>query len=235
MKDSQRILSYDILRASCALIIIAFHYSTTISSERWHPLYSYANGNWGSLCVSIFFMISGASLFLGYKDRGKIEWLAFFKKRFLTLFPMFYFVWLFMYIINVYEKKSFFFAGSPIKIILSLIGMDGYFSYLGTNYYMNVGEWFLGALIWCYLFFPLLISIAKKSYWGGVMVGISLEIIMLSTDFFTISPIRNLITCVTSFFINKGIYNLGLIYVCTIICAWVLAKMMNKFSELIRS
>lgn len=39
-------------------------------------------------------------------------------------------------------------------MLLSLLGMDGYFQYRGPNYYL-IGEWFFGAIVFLYILYPL--------------------------------------------------------------------------------
>ena len=97
----------------------------------------------------------------GYGN-GEKEVLDFFKKRWLSIFPMFYIAWTVMYIINSLRVGSWFWGGPRRNFLLSAIGMDGYFLHLGMNYY-NLGEWFLGGIILLYLLYPLLLFLWNKA------------------------------------------------------------------------
>lgn len=79
--------------------------------------------------------------------------------------------------------------------------MDGYFLYKVDNYY-QVGEWFLGAIIFLYLLYPILVFLFKKNIFivPGILVFGYLA--MCLTNFFEIRDFRNLITCIFSFYMG---------------------------------
>lgn len=87
------------------------------------------------------------------------------------------------------------FSKAPIKqYLFTLLGMDGYFSYrFGTPYL--VGEWFLGAIVICYLFMPFVIRLSKK--YDLVLLGVLtvVNIWLVYTDIFTVSRPRNILFC----------------------------------------
>lgn len=150
--------SLDIVRGLSTIIIVWFHYSCALVEYGFdgfsNYLYHYANNYWGTLGVNLFFLLSGAGLWLGYAKNCDLK--AYYKRRWLKIFPMFYLCLLPFYFLNaVLVKKDFFYGGSPWKMLLSLIGMDGYLRGAMNNYYVT-GEWFLGVIILLYLLFPLL-------------------------------------------------------------------------------
>ena len=156
---------FDLIRAVSTVWIVLFHYSYTfvqygVGGEHIYVM-AHANGTWGALFVSLFFMLSGASLYYNWGDRmksitGRGGVLEFYKKRWLAIFPMFYIAWLICYLINVISfDRLWGWGGSCYKLILTFFGVDGYFMYRGLNYY-TVGEWFLGAIIMLYVLYPLL-------------------------------------------------------------------------------
>ena len=126
-----------------------------------------ANGTSGSPFVALFFMLSGGALLYNWEDRlttvrGKGGVLDFYKKRWLSIFPIFYVAWFIMYMVNVISFGWLFNWGGPYrKLWLTFFGIDGYFMYRGLNYY-TVGEWFLGAIVMLYLLYPLLQWCLKK-------------------------------------------------------------------------
>ncbi|MCR5293039.1 MAG: acyltransferase [Eubacterium sp.] len=154
----QRIKEFDMIRAIVPFGIIIYHFQCH-SKSPFKLLPDYANGKWGAPFVVIFLVLSGASLYYNYP---KIESLKeYYKKRFLAIMPCFYLVWFYFYIEKVLLTKDFFFAGPPWKMLLTLIGMDGYLNSTIQGYYF-IGEWFLGALVMMYLIYPLLLKAYTK-------------------------------------------------------------------------
>ena len=154
--------SFNVIRAISAVAIVLFHYSYCFyeyAIQKSGPEFlSFINGDYGAVFVSDFFVLSGAALLYNHPHFGSIkEILTFYKKRWLSLFPMFYIAWTIMYIINSLRVGNWFWGGPRRNFLLSFIGMDGYFMHLGKNYY-NLGEWFLGGIIFLYLLYLLLCS-----------------------------------------------------------------------------
>lgn len=154
--NSKRIFSFDFIRVFAMVMIVVFHYNAfNIGQETQSGFIlflRYANGTMGHIGVSLFFILSGASLMFAYGD--KLELKDYFKKRFLSIYPLYWIVYAafftHFYIINrlplIHSRKT---------LILSALGLDGYLNYLIPNYYL-VGEWFVGCIICIYLIFPLL-------------------------------------------------------------------------------
>lgn len=203
----QRLFEFDLIRALACIVIVIYHFSASIQTintgdwARFDYFTDFVNGNLGEITVvSLFFMISGACLYLSNDAFDAKTLLTFYKKRWLAIFPAFYLVWGFIYLQNVLLLKSFFFLGKK-KLLLSLLGMDGYTAYLGPNYY-SVGEWFLGALIILYLLFPLLVLGINKSQILTALPIIAGFILFLVTDFVKMSDLRNPFTCLIAFYMG---------------------------------
>jgi hypothetical protein len=177
----------------------------------------YANGAWGALFVSLFFMLSGASLYYNWNDRltsftGKGGVLDFYKKRWLTIFPMFYIAWFVCYMMKVISfNRLWNWGGEYRKLLLTFFGVDGYFMYRDLNYY-TVGEWFLGAIIILYVIYPILQWAMKKIPIPSTVVIVSLfglnvarrQIPFMAkyNAWVVISDNINIITCLFSFWIG---------------------------------
>lgn len=203
----KRIDSFDFIRAICALIIVIYHYAdiciTTPQFSNFPFFYSYANGKWGeTTVVTIFFLISGASLYYNHSDMGLKDCKKFYFGRFKGIFPMFYMLWLFLYYKQVCGVKNFLYNGNPKYFLLTLTGMDGYLSYRYTPNYYFIGEWFLGALILLYLCYPLLVFCMKHCKIITTLVLIGGFGFLYHTDIFLISKERNLITCLLAFWLG---------------------------------
>ena len=159
---NKRIFSFDFIRVFAMVMIVVFHYNVycidTEIESGFILFLRYANGTMGHIGVSLFFILSGASLMYAYGE--KLELKDYFKKRFLSIYPLYWIVYAafftHFYIINrlpmVHSRKT---------LALSVLGMDGYLNYLIPNYYL-VGEWFVGCIIFIYLIFPLLRRLVLK-------------------------------------------------------------------------
>lgn len=161
-----RIVSLDLVRAFSCICILVVHFNAQISG--WNGTFVYPNSitaNYfleerlylGEIGVSLFFILSGATLMLTYKDGNLWEY---YKKRFLNIFPMFWLVYIATTIIDFFIYKGLP-SGDLKMLVFSVIGMDGYLLAMGkvlTNFY-KVGEWFLGCILCLYLVFPLV-------HWG---------------------------------------------------------------------
>lgn len=209
---------FDLIRAVSTLAIVLFHYSYAFVQYDvgGNPVYfmMHANGTWGALFVSLFFMLSGSSLYYNWQDRmtsftGKGGVLDFYKKRFLSIFPMFYIGWIICYIMTVISFNGLKNWGGPYsKLFLTLFGVDGYFLYKGLNYYL-IGEWFLGAIIMLYVLYPLLQWCMKKIPVIATIVIVLLFSINTARQYLpfmaayneriVISDNINIITCLLSF------------------------------------
>lgn len=196
----EKIRGLDFVRAFCIIGIATYHASiifineSNITNSFFGRL---ASSGWGNIFVTVFFVVSGFCLV--YNNEYPINIKGYYKKRFLSIFISFYLVWLVMFFKNVFVHKSLFYAGRPASILLSFIGMDGYW---GGSYYF-IGEWFLGALIICYLLYPVLLYGFHKNKWVTSVIVTVLYFIGLKhkIGFWDIS-FRGVFTCLMSFWIG---------------------------------
>lgn len=185
------------VRATCALGIVLYHFACHTSGTLFP--FRYANGDIGDVIVTCFFILSGFCLYNKYKQVNDLK--TFYYKRWHSIFPKFYILWGILYFINVYKKGSFLYNGSVEKLLYTVFGIDGYLLYLEKNYYI-IGEWFLGAIILLYLFYPLLVKVINFSVFSLVLI--SLLIYVCPIYFFT-SPYWGMIyfrsfgSCLISF------------------------------------
>ncbi len=196
--QSGRLFGIDFARSICALIIIAFHFSGYSASEI-KILHVTATSGWGNIAVTAFFVISGMVLYRGYPTIPSLK--VFWFKRWKSIFPMFYICFLYYYLENVFQTRTFFYGPSPVTLLFSLFGMDGYLLYRFPNYYI-IGEWFLGAIVILYLLYPIILWITRKHGFIMPVILATGYYIMLGTDIFIIDTFRNIITCMTSFYLG---------------------------------
>ena len=111
----------------------------------------------------------------------------------------FYISYIYFFVRNVFRDRKLFYHGDISKIILTIIGLDGYLLYKIKTYYI-VGEWFLGAIIIIYALYPILLYlITKNIIINNIFICFS-YFLMYKTNFFIIHKTRNMITCITSFY-----------------------------------
>lgn len=146
----------DVVRVIAMLMIVNFHFAGAVGKVDW-LMYGHANGGWGSVGTGIFFILSGYVLRLSNQTVEQVG--VFYKKRFLSLYPLFYLIWLASaaWILITDGIGGFPAAGAPWRIIFTVLGIDNYMGYLGIpTYYYGVGEWYSTILILLYLLYPLL-------------------------------------------------------------------------------
>ena len=199
--NSKRIFGLDFAKCICAILIIFYHYAChTISEFRFFR--DTANGYyaWGWMLDAVFFIVSGATLY--YKYPSFPSWYSikvFWYKRWKSIFPMFYICFIFFFTITAISKHKLFYGPSPLTLILSVFGIDGYcLNYFSTYY--QVGEWFLGAIILLYIIYPLILFLIKKCRYCIPVILFIGYLIITQTNIFTIDPLFNLIPCMASFY-----------------------------------
>lgn len=174
----KRIVSMDVIRIFACLCVTMVHFNASVSG--YNGTFVYPNSlipNFyvdnrvylGSMGVSLFFMLSGASLMLTYK-KGNL--LSFYKKRALSIYPMFWLAFALATMIDFMRLKGMA-GGKPWLFLFSLAGLDGNLAVLGLipfEFY-KVGEWFLGCLIAIYLLYPLLHAMVDKHPFGTLALA----------------------------------------------------------------
>ena len=114
---------------------------------------------------------------------------------------MFFLCYLFFAILNTLSYGSWW-EGIPwYRFIYTLFGLDGYLLLYEHNFYL-IGEWFMGALMVCYLLFPVLLWLLKHiPFTTGTMLLVGTYFIPF-LPVFTRDPFQNLWTCVTIFYLG---------------------------------
>ncbi len=161
----RRVFYLDFIRVISILLIFIYHFHIALDDfniEVPIPLITNtANVTIGHIGVSLFLFLSGASLAYTYPKYSTLK--DFYKKRFLTIFPAFWLIYVGLFLwFDVPEHSGIFSSETPLGyLILSILGMDGYLSPFIPNFY-KIGEWFLGMIIILYLLFPFLYWCMKK-------------------------------------------------------------------------
>ncbi|EOX8394846.1 acyltransferase family protein, partial [Salmonella enterica subsp. diarizonae] len=178
-----RIKSIDYLRGIMALAVVIYHFTlwTTNSMDSGTIL-----GKLGIYAVSIFFIISGMSMYLAYRDFtwNKKGILIFIAKRYLRLFPAF-FVACMTVVIGAKilgAEHSFSFK----TILLNITLLFGVFS---PSEYITVGGWSIGCEVVFYLLLPFILAFKRK----GILIALLVSaIVFLYFSFIKMTPNSNL-------------------------------------------
>ena len=189
-------------RACCSLGIVIFHYFCH-SNGKFKLLYPTANSGWGFMFVTSFFCISGTVFYYNYPVVASKK--LFYFKRWRAILLPYYICYLYFYTRFVFQFKSLFWHGHWSRLIFTIFGLDGYFSYKYKTYSI-IGDWFLGAIIIIYSIYPFLLWL-MNNYFIFVQLFISCYYyFIVKTNFFIISKYRNLITCINFYIFSFIIY-----------------------------
>src|SRR6266850_2653057 len=172
----KRLLWIDISKGLAILFVAYFHFFTTYFQYSAFPPADWSNFSAGALtilrlvwfkvsglgfhAVGVFIILSGWTLMQSTMRRaesGGIPWSAWYRARFLRLYPMYWVAYL------VYLLSPFVARLEPVddRIILSLLGLR--FIDIQMNFmYLNAAWWYFSMLIQFYLIFPLLFWAARK-------------------------------------------------------------------------
>lgn len=149
----QRVLNLDYLRGLAALGIMVYHYSVwTFGKFNAETIL----GRIGIYGVSIFYVLSGVTLFYVYaeKMRPSARDLAdFYLKRILRIFPL---LWLATLLTLVFVGT----APDYVKLFLNLTGL---FSIVQWDGHIAAGAWSIGNELVFYLFFPVFVLLLKRN------------------------------------------------------------------------
>ncbi len=174
-----RHVNLDVIRIIAILLVFNFHFCGLFSLVE-SPLYKGANGGTGLIGVTMFYLLSG---FLLEKGDVVLPLNTYYKKRFLTIYPMIWMMFPVFYLIQALRTGSFLYGGAPWKVLLSLLGVDSYVQLYGVQTYYVIGEWFTAVIVVVYLLYPLLQAAIRKSepvtgivlfalYFGNILIGI---------------------------------------------------------------
>ncbi len=183
--NKKRLFSYDLIRTVAVFSIVLCHFNARYSFvyygsdlEEYMLLDQYPFGLFlGDLGVSLFFILSGASLYYNYYDCLDIK--EFYKKRFFSIYPMFWIAYTALFILRAPKMLA---SGIPLRnIFFTVIGMDGYLAGIIPTFYL-IGEWFLGAIILIYLIFPFIRWSYRKNCIITWVLTISLYLVFVFMD-----------------------------------------------------
>lgn len=156
-KPRKRIFYLDFIRAIATVAIVLTHFNNPYLSNSGYLLTNYPFGIYlGNAGVSLFLIISGASLALTY--RYPLNYKKFYWKRFIGIYPMFWTAWVLATMYLFLARDGHVLSNAPISnLIFTVFGVDGLAANFHINTFYLLGEWFLGFILLFYLIFPLLL------------------------------------------------------------------------------
>lgn len=197
MEKKKKIFYLNFIRAISMLMIVTYHFYAHLAENNITGIKIFSNGKWGLIGVTLFFMISGASLMYNYGDKIDIKKYA--KKRFLGIYPMFWIAYTLVFIYVFYGCKKIIWNLPIYKLGISLLGMDGYLGSYTETFYL-IGEWFLGCIVLIYILFPILRKIVNKYPKTFISIYTVINFALLIFYKNGVMPInQNLIICTYSF------------------------------------
>lgn len=164
--SNKRIYYLDFIRAAATLLIILFHFLAGVEDYQLlqNPDMFKIGGisllniggvnlTLGNYAVSLFFIISGAGLMQRYGE--KLETKEFYRKRALSIYPLYYTAFVAAFLIQLIVDKGLDHGSHLWTFLLTILGIDGWLGEQIPNYGL-VGDWFVGCIICIYLIFPYL-------------------------------------------------------------------------------
>lgn len=196
---NERILSLDFVRVICTLGIIANHFAkATGNSLLISILYTHPNGSGsvGYTLVTVFFILSGAALY--YSNGRPVSLKQFYIKRLKAIYPSYYIAYAMMIALYAVANRVFFTGRNPIMLVWTVLGQDGYLNSALPTWYI-IGEWFTGAVILCYLLYPLIAYFTEKNEAAVCLMLIGLYMLTMNRNMLNQNAFRNPFSCMLSF------------------------------------
>lgn len=153
----RRLIGLDLFRIMATFFVFLFHTRIIIQCN-----YGVLNNfvGMGAIYMSGFFILSGFVLFINYKEKNIVEERnikKFYLKRFISIFPLYYFVSL-MYIIFIGDNSL---IQDIFLFPIELLGLQTVFTSL-FNVSHNGGTWFISCIMFAYLLYPFFQQVALK-------------------------------------------------------------------------
>lgn len=173
MEKKNRLYGFDLARIISLLMILVYHLNGILTDNPIHIL-GIGDGELGAVGVGLFILISGSMITYTYNGNA---W-SFYAKRLKKIFIPFWVTYIFVLVCELLQGR-FAFDLPLYKFLLTFIGMDGFFSYATSTYYL-VGEWFLGFIIMIYVIYPIVHKIMYRFPLFLIFASFIVEIYMVN-------------------------------------------------------
>jgi len=183
MDKKERLGMIDVYRLISVFVIFLFHSNIHIGCD-----YSFLTPfiNMGAIFMTVFFLISGFSLYyVSYESNDFCHLkniLAFYKKRIISIMPMYWFMVITYPIWDILINKNSI-MNNLILMPIEFLGLQNVFHSL-FGYTHNGGTWFVSCILFCYLVFPFVFDVIKEmNIRAKVISGMILVSILLYSPF----------------------------------------------------
>lgn len=167
-----RLYTLDYLRGLAAFGIMFYHLTQWTYGP--HDPNSFM-GKVGYYGVSIFYVLSGLTLYHVYYKKMRIENLhKFFIKRFFRIFPL---MWIVMLLTIWIGERHY-------SLPLIAANLTGLFGFIKPSAYIGTGMWSIGNELVFYVFFPAFVLFYKKDHSSIWIFGLALLVAYLYFAFF---------------------------------------------------
>ncbi len=165
-------------RFLAACIVVFFHFGKEIE---WYPQVPDVFKA-GSLMVTFFFVLSGFLLYLGYSQKP-FSWRQYIWKRLVKILPLYYLA----FVISV-GILFFFSTLSWYDFFRNLFCVQSWQPYPLT---VNFTSWFVSALLFFYVIFPLILFFLKKIRPKGWLVLLAGMLLWAGTQWFAVKILNS--------------------------------------------
>ncbi len=183
---AKRNYALDLIRSVAIIMIVNFHLSYELESRGF--FYCFRGVDWGSVGTAIFFILSGFTLALRY-DGEDLKYFKFIRGRYLSLFPMFYFIYALAFIFYSIQVRTIHWGGSLWRLVFTAFGADSWVGFFGIGSFYLVGEWFTFAIFILYLVFPLLLKTLRSRLWVKLIVSVAVLCLYIVRVIMPVGPI----------------------------------------------
>lgn len=157
----KRYIGIDLLRIISAFFVCMFHTKNQLNCD--YGLFN-SFSTMGAVFMTLFFMLSGFSLFVNHSSSNLSDYCSvkiFWKKRVLSLLPMYFFVAVIYEIVHVIMGM---YSIDRVLLLFPIetLGTQSVFSSL-FGYSHNGGTWFISCILICYFLYPFLQEIVKNT------------------------------------------------------------------------
>lgn len=177
-----RVQSLDYLRGLMAFGIMIYHYmSWTVGSFTAASFL----GRIGIYGVSIFYVLSGLTLFLVYSGKLKTDNLwNYIIKRIFRIFPL---LWLSIFL-------SILILGKSPELKTLILNLTGLFGFIAHDQYIATASWSIGNELVFYAFFPFVILLSKKTRFAPLLFFLISAAVSFYFAFFVLTAGKTLAT-----------------------------------------
>lgn len=145
-----RVHSLDYLRGLMAFGIMVYHYFLWTGS---HPDAGTLLGRTGIYGVSVFYVLSGLTLYIVYHEKLNASNTGqYFIKRIFRIFPL---LWLSILL-------TLFVMGKKTDLLTLMLNVTGLFGFVAPDKYIAIASWSIGNELVFYLFFPLVLLLNTR-------------------------------------------------------------------------